>query len=314
MTDKSVSVVIANFNQSKFIVRALDSLIKNKTVDSIVVVDDGSTDNSVQLISKFPKVKLIKNYFQRGVSYSLNLGISNVDSDYIIIQGADDESSENRIDIQRNTIQKLNCSVLIGKNTYINQDSKLLNDQHIFRHSNSENIFEKLLNEGNFICAPAAIFDRKAFIKLGGFRDNLQQLQDYFMWLQTSLNDEIKFHKETVVEYRVHRNNLSKNRSKYVESRINFEYFLIYDYFFKQSLKNISQGLPAKKLQLEGKVIETKIDLMKYFLTIPNKNAKKVILNYLNRSAVKGERIENYLAILGLTIYDLILMNASSDV
>ncbi len=314
MTNKSVSVVIANFNQSKYIVSALEKLIKNKNLDSIVVVDDSSSDNSVELISKFPKVKLIKNLFQRGVSYSLNLGIASVNSDYVIIQGGDDESSEDRIDIQRENIQRSSCSVLIGQNTYIDEDGKSLNDQYVFRQSNTQDIFEQLFISGNFICAPAAILDRKAFLKVGGFKNNLQQLQDYFLWLQVSLNDEMNFHQETIVKYRIHQNNLSKNRSKYVENRIDFEYFLIYDYFFNESIKYISRGLPVKKLRLQGKKIETRIDLIKFFLTIPNKNARKVILNYFNRIVLSGEKIENDLAVLGLTIYDLILMNGSSDV
>ncbi len=92
----TLSVVIPNYNHAEFLPRCLNALLcQSVQPDEIVVVDDASTDNSVQLIrefaSKHPIIRLLQNDENRKVMYTTNRGIDVATSEYVFLQAADDE-------------------------------------------------------------------------------------------------------------------------------------------------------------------------------------------------------------------------------
>ena len=73
-----VSVIIPCFNHEKFIGRCLRSILDqsiNKRDYEVIVIDDGSTDSSLKIIKSFKHIKILKNKNNRGLPFSLNLGI-----------------------------------------------------------------------------------------------------------------------------------------------------------------------------------------------------------------------------------------------
>lgn len=98
---KSVTVLIPVYNGAEYIENCIKSLL-NQTYNNfkILVVNDGSTDNTLEVLKKYPDVDVISYEKNRGISYALNLGIENIDTDYIIRMDADDISHYDRIRIQ----------------------------------------------------------------------------------------------------------------------------------------------------------------------------------------------------------------------
>ena len=96
-----VSVVIPTFNREVLIQRALHSVIKQQNVRTeIIVVDDGSTDNTEQVIrEKFKSVKYLKKN-NAGVSSARNVGIKNANGNFIALLDSDDEWERSKLDIQ----------------------------------------------------------------------------------------------------------------------------------------------------------------------------------------------------------------------
>lgn len=96
MTRPSLSVILPNYNHSKYLPTCLTALAtQSQVTDEILVIDDASTDNSVEVIQKFAKlypiIKLIQNESNHGVSYTLNRGVDLARCDYLYFPGADDE-------------------------------------------------------------------------------------------------------------------------------------------------------------------------------------------------------------------------------
>lgn len=91
-----ISIVIPTYNRGKFISRAIDSIINQNYKNlEIVIVDDGSTDDTENVIKKYQigekRIKYIKNTVNRGVNYSRNCGIKASTGEWIAFLDSDDE-------------------------------------------------------------------------------------------------------------------------------------------------------------------------------------------------------------------------------
>lgn len=103
-----VSVIVTTYNSETFVERCLDSLI-NQTWENIeiIVVDDASIDNTVQIIKeKYPQVKLVPLECNAGTYHARNVGISYAVGEYVTFQDSDDWSHPQRVEIQMNFLPR----------------------------------------------------------------------------------------------------------------------------------------------------------------------------------------------------------------
>ena len=110
MKKNLVSVIMTNYNYSKYLNSSISSVLNQtyKTLE-LIIVDDASSDNSIDVINGFndPRIKLIKNKNNKGVSFSRNIGIKKASGEYIAFIDSDDKWSLNKLEDQLN-IMKLN--------------------------------------------------------------------------------------------------------------------------------------------------------------------------------------------------------------
>lgn len=90
-----LSAILPNYNSAIFLPKALDSLVnQTEPLDEIIIVDDGSTDNSLNIINAYmaqhPHIHLVKHEKNQGVCLAINHGIEKATGDYIIMCAADD--------------------------------------------------------------------------------------------------------------------------------------------------------------------------------------------------------------------------------
>jgi glycosyltransferase involved in cell wall biosynthesis len=105
----SISVVIPVYNRSESVVRAITSVIRQSyPVREIIVVDDGSTDNTVDAVKAIgdPRIRVLSIGTNRGGSYARNVGIDEVKSEYVAFLDSDDWWNPEKIARQVDLVKK----------------------------------------------------------------------------------------------------------------------------------------------------------------------------------------------------------------
>lgn len=211
-----VSVVIPVFNGEKHVRRAIES-VANQTYQNmeIIIVDDGSTDNTPQIISAFikkdPRIITITNETNFGFVKSLNKGIENSKGKYIARLDDDDVWSDNqKIEKQVVFLEKNYNYVLVGGGVIVKKES---DDKEMIRYLFPENDSEirKTLLVDNLFAHSAVVFLKSAFDKVGGYEERFGFFADRELWLK--LGKVGKFY--NFPEYFIHYSDKEANSGKY---------------------------------------------------------------------------------------------------
>jgi len=98
---QKVTIIVTTYNSAAFIENCIDSLL-NQSINNIeiIVVDDASTDNTVEVLKKYSSVKVIELKENRGTYHARNIGIQNSSGEFVTFQDSDDWSHPERISIQ----------------------------------------------------------------------------------------------------------------------------------------------------------------------------------------------------------------------
>jgi glycosyltransferase involved in cell wall biosynthesis len=167
--EKRISIVIPNYNMAKTVGKCLAAAFTSKYGNfEVVVVDDCSDDNSVEIIEKYP-CKLVRLNKRCGTSAARNIGVNNSSGDLIFLIDADCLVLEDTLSIINSTFSGLGPEVVVG-GTYTNMpyDDRFCS---IFQ-SVFVNYFEtKRLEDVDYIAAHAMVIDARKFKESGGFPD-----------------------------------------------------------------------------------------------------------------------------------------------
>jgi glycosyltransferase involved in cell wall biosynthesis len=167
--EKRISIVIPNYNMSATMEKCLEAAFASKYGNfEVVVVDDCSDDNSIEIIEKYP-CKLIRLKERSGASIARNTGANNSSGDLIFFIDADCLVLEDTFSIINSTFSDCGPEVVIG-GTYTSMpyDKRFCS---IFQ-SVFVNYFETKRLEGvDYIAAHAMIIDARKFRESGGFPD-----------------------------------------------------------------------------------------------------------------------------------------------
>lgn len=206
-----VSVIIPTFNRFSLISRAIDSVL-NQTIKpfEIIVVDDGSSDNTSTFIkNNYKSVKLIKQN-NLGVSKARNVGIKNSSGNWIALLDSDDEWEKNKLEVQIKSLSEYDYYSVCHTNEIWIRNGIRVNQKK--RHQKyGGDIFDKCLD----ICriSPSSIIFKKNIIdEVGWFDEGLSICEDYDLWLRITANFKILFiDKPLVIKYGGHSDQLSKS-------------------------------------------------------------------------------------------------------
>lgn len=180
--DEKISVIIPTYNREKTIIPSINSVLKQTYHNlEVLIIDDGSNDNTESLISniKDSRIKYLKIKKNKGACFARNLGIKMSTGKYITFQDSDDYYHINKIEKQYlNLIKKKSdfdfCRFCIHfNNSYEIILPKVKQQKKIKR----KKILEELCN-GNFITTQS-ILVKRIFIKQILFDINFPRFQDY---------------------------------------------------------------------------------------------------------------------------------------
>lgn len=141
------SIVIPCYNEEKYIERCLNSIF-NQTIKrqeyEVIVIDDGSTDSSIEIAKKFD-IKLFTSN-RLGAGGARNIGIDNAKGEYIILLDADDYLYKNDV------LEKLNVSLNNQDIVFVKCKRILGNDEVIIEETGTNTLEEQIYNAVHFCC------------------------------------------------------------------------------------------------------------------------------------------------------------------
>ncbi len=204
MTSPLVSVIMSVMNGLPYIGDTIRSVLAQSFEDfEFIIIDDGSSDNTVELIRSFedPRIKLICQE-NTGVATAKNRAIAQSSGKYIAIIDADDICLKDRLAQQSTFLENNPDYVLVGgfvdiidkDGNYLYTEKKPISDAENRRHQEQRNPWSH----------SSVMYRRKAFDAVGGYYEPIQQyIVDYMLLYQLSKHGKVHQLPEVVVQYRI---------------------------------------------------------------------------------------------------------------
>ena len=229
MNNPRISIVLPTYNRGTLIIRAIRSILYQTLGDfELIIIDDGSTDNTKILIDEFiKKDDRIKYIYQdnKGEAAARNKGLENAKGEFIAFIDSDDEWLPDKLEKQvelffHSTYKNLG---FVGCYGFIVKDNEPIEGYYKLPNYRG-NILEKIL-ESCFILSPNSILVKKEAILDKKFDENIKVGPDWDMWIQIAQEYSFDFVPEPLFKYYVHSNNISKttNNPKIIKDQ---EYIL----------------------------------------------------------------------------------------
>ncbi len=234
MKSPRITVLMSVYNDEKYLKKSIDSILNQTFKDfEFIIINDGSTDNTLGILKMYsdPRIKLITNPEQIGLSKSLNKGSHLAKGQYIARQDSNDISSSERLEKQVNFLEaKPECG-LVGSWSYImDENDKIIDKLTLLTEHND--IVTMLLTENQFVHS-SVMFRKDCTDKVGGYNEKLKYAQDYDLWLRISEHYNVANIAEFLQYWRYERHGISVNNRQ--EQR---RYaFLIRDKFLQRAAK-----------------------------------------------------------------------------
>ena len=194
-----VSVIMPNYNYGRFLGEALQSVLGQTFADfEIIVVDDGSTDNTKEVVGSFADTR-VKYIYQenRGVSAAYNRGILASSGEYIAFLDADDVWLPQKLELQVKVLDSCPDVALVCSDGFVLDDqtggiigrfwhgAKQFHGWFSPREA-SQNALRNLLFRGVFIFESGTMVRREVFGEVGGFDESLKTHLDWEMFVRVT--------------------------------------------------------------------------------------------------------------------------------
>ncbi|MAD12583.1 MAG: hypothetical protein CMC04_07680 [Flavobacteriaceae bacterium] len=265
--ERQISILMPVFNGEDYLHQSISSILNQTFKDfEFIIINDGSTDNSHEIISSFkdPRIKYhsTKN---NGLISALNFGLSLCSGDWIARFDCDDIAFPNRIKHQIDNIDK--NTVLIGSSVDVIDHNNIVLKNNISVPIKHEEIINNLLLGKTSIFHPSVMIKKSAIKKIGGYNKLYKHSEDLELWLSISKLGEMKNLSKSLIRLRKHSSNISF---------LNIEEQMINGVIARYSF--------IKKIKL------TKVDFIKLQKFINSQNSfQKALKSRIKRELIKNE-------------------------
>ncbi|MBL7131186.1 MAG: glycosyltransferase [Candidatus Omnitrophica bacterium] len=212
-----MTVLMSVYNGRNYLRDAIKSILRQTWSDfELLIINDGSSDNSGEIISSFddPRIRLVENPVNVGLTKCLNRGLKLAKSNLIARQDADDISLPNRLAHQLSYLESHPDIVLLGTWVkVVDENSKVLRDTC---SPIKPFVLKWRMLFSNQIVHSSVMFRLDKIWQLGGYDDSLAYSQDYDLWLRVMTKHRISLLPEILVHRREHANDIS---TKYIDSQ-----------------------------------------------------------------------------------------------
>lgn len=214
-----ISVVMPVFNGEKFLKIAIESILKQTYTDfELLIINDGSTDKSAEIIQSYPdnRIHFLENERNKGIFYTRNRLFEEAKGKYIAILDCDDYAEPTRLEKQVDFLDKNEEFGLVGSwITLIDNENRIKGTWQL--EHRPERIPAKLLFFNQF--AQSSVMMRKEFADLK-YRKEIPLAEDYDLWVRISQKTRVINLAESLVKYRLHDDNISQTKEKELQDNV----------------------------------------------------------------------------------------------
>ena len=247
-----ISVIIPTYNRKKYIKRAIDSVIRQSYKPfEIIVIDDGSTDGTYELIKKSYSSSQIslEKQINNGVSSARNKGVKLANGDWIAFLDSDDEWFENKLELQAREIKKSKTFMICHTNEIWIRNGIRVNQMKKHQKYGGA-IFKKCLDMCR-ISPSSVMIHRRIFDEIGLFDEDLIICEDYDLWLRISSKYPVLYLDSMLIKkFGGHEDQLSKNINGIEQFRIQSLEKILKTLPLKPSYFNSAKNMVLKKLRI----------------------------------------------------------------
>ena len=181
-----VNVIITTYNRANLVCQAIESVLEQTYQDvEIILVDDGSTDDTKDVLHSYIKKNQIVYHYQsnQGLSAARNKGIRLSKGQYLKFLDNDDFLYEKQIELQVKDLEENHTDISISDYHALLENGILEENRHVI------DLQEPLLSfiQNNKTCVHAVLMRKEWLEKVGGFDEHLKACEDYDLWFRMIL-------------------------------------------------------------------------------------------------------------------------------
>ncbi len=208
-----VSVIIPCYRQAQYLAEAIESvLVQTYPHLEIVVVDDGSPDNTAEIAGRYPGVRCVRQP-NRGVSEARNLGIRSSTGSFLVFLDADDRLLPRALEIGLDCFDRHpEVAFVSGRFRFIAADGATLYERQ--GHGVEADHYAEMLRRNYIAALSATMCRRSVFESIAAFDPRFSIAADYDFYLRVLREFPAKCHDGEVAEYRRHGLGISANSAE----------------------------------------------------------------------------------------------------
>jgi len=216
MTDSgatpTVSAVIPVYNGQLFLADAIESVLEqSRPAIECIVVDDGSTDATADVVRRFGNEVVSVRQDRSGVSGARNRGAELARGELLAFLDHDDAWLPGKLERQVQELGRQDSAMALCAMSVVDRAGTTLGIRRL--HAHDDLLTGMLLFDGTELvsCSSTGLVRRSAFLAIGGFDQNLSMSADWDLLLRMLLDGGVAYVDEPLVRYRVHGTNMSRD-------------------------------------------------------------------------------------------------------
>lgn len=212
-SEPRVSVIVPAYNVSQYVGDTLNSLLRQDFTDfEVIVVDDGSTDETVKQVERFddPRVRLIRHTSNSGLASARNTGMAHAQGEFIALLDADDIAAPDRLSAQVTALEADSALQMVGSHVAIIDESGRPTGEIWRRPTAPEEVSIGMLFRNTL---SAVMMFRRSAIPVEGFRA-LPMAEDYDFNARVALAGKVANLDRPLTYVRVRASGLTQSRQR----------------------------------------------------------------------------------------------------
>ena len=218
MNSPKVTVYITNYNYGHYIEKAINSVLNQSFKDiEIFIIDDGSTDNSKDIIEKYESIANIEIIYQKnkGLIVTNNIALRLAQGDYIMRLDADDYLDKNAIRLMVDELDEDDALGLVFPNYFIVDENENITNVRVRIPSEENNV------KDNPAHGAGTLIRTKFLRSIGGYDESFTCQDGYFLWINFFSRFKTKNIETPLFYYRRHNSNLTNSSERIFKTRSN---------------------------------------------------------------------------------------------